>query len=57
MIYEREDSRATIEWRPDNEDIAEDAMIKVVGDVGVEVDTETAKQVRERYNDMIAEDE
>ena len=52
-MYERKtESGHEVEWNPEHEEEAEEAMIEVVGEIGVEVDRETASEIRERYRDL-----
>jgi hypothetical protein len=43
----------TVEWNPEQPDKADQAMRDVVGEVGVEVDNDTAEQVRQRYQELL----
>ena len=56
MIYERKSkSGHKVEWNPEHEEEAEKAMLEVVGEMGVEVDAETASEIREEYQKQIEE--
>ena len=52
-MYERKSkSGHTVKWQPEHEEEAEKAMLEVVGEVGVEVDRETASEIREHYREL-----
>ena len=53
MYKRKSESGHTVEWKPDDEDVAKEAMEKVVGEINVEVDPETAEKIRERYRELI----
>lgn len=56
MIYKREEkSGHTVEWEPDDKNAAEQAMQDVVGEIGVKVDNETAREIRKRYQESVQE--
>ena len=53
QMYERKSqSGHTVEWNPEHEAEAERAMLEFVGEVGVEVDRETASKIREEYQKL-----
>ena len=52
-MYQRaSNSSHVIEWTPDHEEEAEKAMLEVVGEIGIEVDRETANEIREKYQNL-----
>jgi len=53
MYQRKSQSGHTVEWSPKHDEEAEEAMLDVVGEVGVEVDKQTAKEVRKRYQELI----
>ena len=56
-MYKRKSiSGQTVEWNPEHEE-AREAMKEVVGEIGVEVDRETADEIREEYQKLIEEKE
>ena len=56
-MYERKSvSGHTVEWNPEREEEAEKAMMEVVGEIGVEVDSGTASEIRERYQELTDSD-
>ena len=57
MYTRKSTSSHTVEWNPEHEDKAEEAMLEVVGEVGVEVDAETASKIQERYQELTKADE
>ena len=52
MYTRKSKSGHTVEWNPEHEEEAEETMLEVVGEVGVEVDSETANQIREEYQNL-----
>ena len=57
MFTRKSLSKHTVEWNPEHEPEAEEAMLEVVGEIGVEVDGETASQIREEYQKLIEDKE
>jgi hypothetical protein len=55
MIYKREKSSAVIKWQPRDTTLGEQAMEKVVGEIGVKIDNKTAAQVRDEYKQLHVE--
>ena len=57
-MYERKSySGHTVEWNPEHEAEAEEAMLEVVGEIGIEVDRETATEIREEYQNLTEDKE
>ena len=58
MMYKRKStSDHTVEWNPEHDDEAEEAMLEVVGKTGVEVDSKTASKIREEYQNRTEDKE
>jgi len=45
-----------IEWTPENEEVAEQCMMELVGETGVVLEDEKAEQVREMYEEELRVD-
>jgi len=52
MIYERNSREMSINWKPTDEELGEQAMEEVVGEIGSTIDNQTAKEVRNRYQSL-----
>lgn len=48
MIYKRVGD-SEIFWQPNDQTLAKETMVDIVGEVGVEIDSEQASDVREEY--------
>ena len=57
-MYERKSqSGHKVEWNPEHEEEAKEAMQEVVGETNVAVKKETSKEIRERYRELIESDD
>lgn len=52
MIYQRTESRVVVEWKPNDEELGEQAMQEIVGETQIEIDADTSVKVRERYQEL-----
>ena len=56
-MYKRQSGTHTVEWNPEHEEEAEKAMLEVVGEIGVEIDRETASEIKEEYQKLTEDKE
>jgi hypothetical protein len=56
-LYRRSGGRVPVHWEPEDETLGKEAVEAVTGETNhpVEVDNETAREIREEYEQLIGE--